>query len=145
MTWYRSAVAPFVTHLATIKTLRYPNRDPRNTTCGTNSHQIESQSFSCKKLSRLMKIPSVICVMPIRMDIFIFSELTNKSSVFVPCHTGSTPTAYGVSAEGTSPDLNCETHKPESWKVGSFGSQPNLERPNSDIGTEKHSLYSNPV
>ena len=92
-----------------------------------------------------MKIPRVICAMPIKMDIFIFSELMNRSSVFVPCHTGSTPTAYGVSDAGTSPDLNCETHAPESRAVGSFGSQPNLERPKSDIGTEKHSLYSNPV
>ena len=132
-----------MTHFATINTLRYPNNEPKNTTCGTNSHQIESQSFSWRKFRRLMKIPSVICAMPIKMDIFIFIELMNSSSVFVPCHTGSTPTAYGVDALGTKPDLNCESQFKVA--VGSFGSHANLERPKSDIGTEKHSLYSKPV
>jgi len=32
-----------------------------------------------------MKIPSIICVTPMMMDIFIFSEFRNGSSLFVPC------------------------------------------------------------
>ena len=96
MTWYRSAVAPGVTHLRMIRMTRYPNSEPRKRTCGTNSHQMLSQSRVWRKFRRDMKMPSIICVTPMTMLIFILSEFRNGSSVFVPCQMGSTPNAYGA-------------------------------------------------
>ena len=125
-----------------MSTLRYPNRDPRKITCGMNSHAMERKSRVCKKLSRLMKMPSVICVTPMRMLIFIFSELRKGSSVLVPCQMGSNPNAYVPS--WVRPVVYCVAHSPVA-PVGSSGSHRHLDPPKTDIGTEKHSLYSRPV
>lgn len=45
-------------------------------------------------LKKLNKIPRFIWVTPIIMDIFIFKEFRNGSSLRVPCHTGSSPNGY---------------------------------------------------
>lgn len=39
-------------------------------------------------------IPRFIWATPIRMDIFIFRELRNGSSLRLPCHLGSSPKGY---------------------------------------------------
>lgn len=39
-------------------------------------------------------IPRFIWATPIRMDIFIFKELRNGSSLRLPCHMGSSPNGY---------------------------------------------------
>ena len=110
-------------------------------TCGKNSQYMDSLSFVCRWFKYDMKIPSIICVTPIKMDIFILREFKNGNSDFEPCQIGSTPNAYAPSPLFTNPVLYFESQSAEE----SFGSHTYLLSPNQFIGTEKHSLYSKPV
>ena len=90
-------------------------------------------------------MPSIICVTPMTMLIFILSEFRNGSSVFVPCQMGSTPNAYGAPG-WTRPAVYALAHADDAFAaVGSSGSHRHAEPPKRFIGTEKHSLYSKPV
>ena len=136
MTWYKSAVDPGVHHLMRIKRDRYPKSAPRKMTCGMNSQNMDNLSFVYAWFRYDMKMPSIICETPIRIDIFIFKEFKNGSSDREPCQMGSTPNAYAPSPLFTKPVVYCVLHPSEL----SFGSHTYLLAPNQFIGTEKHSL-----